>query len=277
MGKIISEDGISPDPAKTQALQNMGRPETAADLMQFVCAMNWLRSSLPDYVRVMAPLSNLLEHLLVSSSKRSKKEAKRIKLNASVWLPEHDSAFAACKLLLTNACMLAFPDPQKEFCLYTDASEHSWGAVLTQIPREDVDKKIEDQRHEPLHFLGGQFKDSSKHWAIIEKEAFAIVESCTRLDYLLQRPAGFRIYADHRNLVFLFDPLYRPTAVKKFTEEKLQRWAMRLYAFPFTIEHVSGEDNVWADLLTRWGSAGANATRSCETSEASASADSAIP
>ncbi len=119
--------------------------------------------------------------------------------------------------------MLAFTDPQKEFCLYTDASEHSWGAVLTQMPREDIGKKLEEQRHEPLFFLGGQFKASSKHWAIIEKEAFAMVESFTRLDYLLQREAGFRIYADHKNLVNLFDPQYRPAAVKKFTEEKLQR------------------------------------------------------
>ena len=44
VGKIISADGISPDPEKTQILLDMSRPETAADLMQFVCAMNWLRS-----------------------------------------------------------------------------------------------------------------------------------------------------------------------------------------------------------------------------------------
>ncbi len=60
--------------------------------------------------------------------------------------------------------------------------------------------------HEPLFFLGSKFKASSNHWAIIEKKAFAIVESCTRLDYLLQREAGFRIYADYKNLVYLFDP-----------------------------------------------------------------------
>ena len=85
VGKIISEDGVSPDPEKTQILQDMDRPETAADLMQFVCAMNWLRSSLPDYVRVMAPLSNLLERLLASQTKRTKNHAKRIKLDANIW------------------------------------------------------------------------------------------------------------------------------------------------------------------------------------------------
>ena len=69
MGKIISEDGVSPDPEKTQILQDMDRPETAADLMQFVCAMNWLRSSLPgglcagdgatfEFARALVSVSN---------------------------------------------------------------------------------------------------------------------------------------------------------------------------------------------------------------------------
>jgi hypothetical protein len=107
VGKIISEDGVSPDPEKTQILLDMSRPETAADLMQFVCAMNWLRSSLPDYTRVMAPLSNLLERLLASTPKRNKNNAKRLKLDDSVWLLEHDTAFAACKEMLSNACMYA--------------------------------------------------------------------------------------------------------------------------------------------------------------------------
>ena len=277
VGKIISGDGIAPDPEKTKALQDMARPETAADLMQFVCAMNWLRSSLVDYVRTMSPLSNLLEQALASTPKRTKRDAKKIKLTQGLWTEEHDVAFTRCKQMLADACTLAFPDPTKELCLFTDASEHSWSGVLTQIPTDDIGKKLEDQRHEPLYFLGGQFKASSKNWAIIEKEAFAIVESCTRLDYLLQRENGFRIFADHKNLVYLFDPLYRPTAAKKFTEEKLQRWALRLNAFPFTIEHVTGEDNVWADLLTRWGSAYSSRSRSAITNETPVSVDSVIP
>ncbi len=77
VGKIISGDGIATDPEKTQALQAMARPETAADLMQFVCAMNWLRSSLVDYVRTMSPLANLLERVLASTPKRTKRDAKR--------------------------------------------------------------------------------------------------------------------------------------------------------------------------------------------------------
>ena len=88
---------------------------------------------------------------------------------------------------------------------------------------------------------------------------------------------GFRIFVDHKNLVYLFDPLYRPTAAKKITDEKLQRWALRLNAFPFTIEHVTGEDNVWADLLTRWGSAYSLRSRSAMANGAPTPVDPVAP
>jgi hypothetical protein len=39
--------------------------------------------------------------------------------------------FAECKELLRNAVTLAFPDPNKMLCFFTDASEYAWGAILT--------------------------------------------------------------------------------------------------------------------------------------------------
>ena len=138
-------------------------------------------------------------------------------------------------------------------CLFTDASEYAWGAILTQIPEEDLVRPVHLQRHEPLNFLGGYFKASSFNWSILEKEAYALVESCVRLEYLLIRDKGFKIFADHKNLLFLFDPSYRPTNLKKFTVAKLERWSLRLHALPFSIEHIDGVKNVWADLLSRWG------------------------
>ena len=37
-GRIISADGIKHDPARLQALAEMNYPDTAGDLMQFLCA-----------------------------------------------------------------------------------------------------------------------------------------------------------------------------------------------------------------------------------------------
>jgi hypothetical protein len=52
--------------------------------------------------------------------------------------------------------------------------------VVTEVPPEDMDNPLADQRHGPLAFISGAFKGASSRWPIIEKEAFAIVETTDR-------------------------------------------------------------------------------------------------
>ena len=82
---------------------------------------------------------------------------------------------------------LSHPSTEKIICRYTDASETHWGTACTQIPPEDVELPVDEQRYEPLAFLSGGFGGASARWPSVEKEAFAIVESCKRLEYLLLR------------------------------------------------------------------------------------------
>ena len=60
-----------------------------------------------------------------------------------------------------------------------------------------MDLDILMQRHEPLAFLSGTFNKSQKHWSVIEKEAFPIVEAVERLRQLLLRDEGLRLFTDH--------------------------------------------------------------------------------
>jgi hypothetical protein len=103
---------------------------------------------------------------------------------------------------------------------------------------------VGEQDHQPLAFLSGAFKGASLRWSTTEKEAYAIVASCKRLDYLLQRPGGFTICTDHRNLRYIFgqEPeLKQP----RYLADKLARWAMILNTFTYDIRHIPGEANVW--------------------------------
>jgi hypothetical protein len=52
---------------------------------------------------------------------------------------------------------------------------------------ENREKQVEDQDHEPLVFLSGTFSGAPERWSIVE-EAYAIVETFRRVDYLLHRP-----------------------------------------------------------------------------------------
>jgi RNase H-like domain found in reverse transcriptase len=68
--------------------------------------------------------------------------------------------------------------------LYTDASDAFWSSVITQVPPEELDLPTPEQRHEPLAFLSGRFTGSSTRWSMFEKEAFAIVTACDRMQWL---------------------------------------------------------------------------------------------
>ena len=73
--------------------------------------------------------------------------------------------------------------------------------------------------------------------------------ACDKLSYLLLRPGGFRMYCDHRNLIHVFAPGHE---VKKHIRGKLLRWAMKLMEYRYSIEHIDGVRNVWADMVSRW-------------------------
>ena len=62
---------------------------------------------------------------------------------------------------------------------------------------------LEDMTHEPLAFLSGTYKGSQMRWATIDEEGFAIVSTFRRLEHFLWN--GVHIFADHRNLAYIFD------------------------------------------------------------------------
>jgi len=89
------------------------------------------------------------------------------------------------------------------------------------------------ERRLGLGFLGAEtrtsgisqwnFLRSQKHWSVIEKEAFRIVEAVERLRHLLLRDEGIRLFTDHRNLIYVFDPILRDKDFKKQAVDKLWR------------------------------------------------------
>jgi hypothetical protein len=252
-GKMISAAGIAHCPERVAGLVALQAPQTAADLQQLLCAMNWMRQSLPNYNKLVAPLMALLEQACALSKGRKKTQLVKIPLETAGWSNEHDVCLQQCKEALTTIVPLAHPDDTKLLCLYTDASSDHWGAVLTQIDAQDLERSLHEQAHEPLAFLSGTFKGAESRWPTIEKEAYAVVESCKRLEYLLLRPKGFLIFTDHRNLTYIYDPKSVDSGIQKYRADKLQRWAVVMSTFQYTIQHVAGEDNVWGDLLSRWG------------------------
>ena len=136
--------------------------------------------------------------------------------------------------------------------VYTDASNAYWAGVVTQTNADDLDVDLRDQRHEPLAFFGAAFKGSKERWKTYEKEAYAIYEVFKKMDYTSLAEDDIHLYTDHRNLLFVFNPLALNPTLGRHIVNKVQRWGLFLSGFSYAIEHVDGKCNVMADIMTRW-------------------------
>ncbi|KAH9073144.1 hypothetical protein Ae201684P_014961 [Aphanomyces euteiches] len=94
------------------------------------------------------------------------------------------------------------------------------------------------------------FTGAQLNWSVIEKEAYPIARACDKLNYLLMRPDGFRMYCDHENLIQVFAP---HAEWKTYQRQKLTRWAAIIGGYRYVIEHIKETNNLWADLMSRWG------------------------
>jgi hypothetical protein len=57
-GRSIFKKVICFDPKNMEALQTMHEPQNGTDLVQYVAAVNWMRSTIPNYSKLVAPVSS---------------------------------------------------------------------------------------------------------------------------------------------------------------------------------------------------------------------------
>lgn len=251
-GRVITPDGYKMEPRRLEGLKDMAFPNTADELAEFVYCTRWMSVCIPDFARRIAPLVELLDKAYKKSGRRTKKSIKNIKLRELSWGATHTKSFESLQESLRDAVRMSYVDPKKVICVFTDASDKFWAGIVTQTNLRDLSKPIEQQRHEPLAFLGAAFRGAQINWSTFEKESFAIFQTFERMDYMLETQNRIHVFTDHRNLLFVFAPLALEPALGRHIVSKVQRWALYLSRFSYAIEHVRGELNVCADMLTRW-------------------------
>ena len=115
LGFLITCEGIKPQPEKVQGILNMKRPTTQKEVCCFVGMVNFYRDLYPKRAATLAPLTNLC---------RQKKQFS--------WEEEQEQAFTKIKDLMAQDAMLTYPQFDKPFIVYTNASEKQIGGIVTQ-------------------------------------------------------------------------------------------------------------------------------------------------
>jgi Reverse transcriptase (RNA-dependent DNA polymerase) len=79
-GRFITKDGVRFDPKNMEELQTMQEPQDGADLVQYVAAVKWMRSAIPNYSKRVALLQEALAKVFECKSHRTVKTAATVSL-----------------------------------------------------------------------------------------------------------------------------------------------------------------------------------------------------
>ena len=112
---ILSIKGIKPLPSKTQAIQNMHPPKMPKQVHAFLGLVGHYRKFIKNFAKIAEPLILLACH-------QAKFE----------WTPTHHNTFLTLKESVIKAPILHYPDLKKCYIVYTDASDDTCGAQLSQ-------------------------------------------------------------------------------------------------------------------------------------------------
>ena len=222
LGHVIDKDGIHPTQEKVQAIKNAPQPTNIAQLRSFLGLIKYYSKFLPNLSATLTPLYELL-------NKGQKWQ----------WNSEQEVAFQEAKDALQADSLLVHYDPTKPLILACDASDYSIGAVLSHLLDEDQER--------PLAYISRTLSAAEKHYSQLEKEALAIVFAVKFFHrYLLGR--HFVIESDHQPLKYLFGETNK---IPQMASSRMQRWAITLSAYTYTIKYKPGKHLCNADALSR--------------------------
>jgi len=155
------------------------------------------------------------------------------------WTTVEAAAFKASKQLLLSSQCLVHYNRHEEVVLSCDASAYGIGAVLSHRFRDGTEK--------PIGFVSRTLSPAERNYSQLEKEGLACVFGIKRFhSYLFGR--HFYLCTDHKPLLTLFK---ESRAVNPQASARIQRWALTLSMYEYTLQFKKTEDHANADALSR--------------------------
>jgi len=115
LGHIVSKKGISVDPSKIQAVNDLPISKSATEIKSFIGLAGYYRTFVQDFSKITAPLTKLTR-----------------KGEKYVWTEECASVSEELKNKLITALILKTPSGTRRMIIYSDASGKDLGCVLMQ-------------------------------------------------------------------------------------------------------------------------------------------------
>ena len=219
LGHTVSATGITPLPATVKSINTFPQPQNIKDLQRFLGLINFYRRFIPAAAALLRPLTDAL----IGNPKQLQ------------WTPALNTAFLAAKTALSQATLLAHPQPHATISIATDASDSHIGGVLQQWHKS---------AWQPLSFFSAKLTPPQQKYSTFDRELQAIYSSIIHFRSFLEgRP--FQLHTDHKPLI---DALHRLSPPKSARQ---QRQLAFIAEFAITPLYTPGSTNLVADALSR--------------------------
>jgi hypothetical protein len=150
LGFRVSADGILPDPEKARAIEQAPAPLSVKALRGFLGLVGFYRTFIRNFAAKAAPLTMLLK----SSA-------------TWTWGAAQEEAFQTLKKAITQAPILAYPNPSEPYEVHVDASDQGLGGMLVQRDKEGKPHMVQ--------CMSRTLRPYEQHYHIPELECLAVV------------------------------------------------------------------------------------------------------
>ena len=216
LGHILSATGIRPLPTKTHMIQHLQPPTTPKQVRVFLGLVRYYRKFIKGFAKITKPLTLLTRQ--------------QVKFE---WTPVHHTTFLHLKEAIVQAPIGHYPNPNKKYIVYTDASDDT---CKEQLSQEHNGMEF------PIEFLSHTFTETQQKWSTTNQEAYAVYYTITKQNYYLQG-TDIMVKNDHKPLAWFLNG--------KNADNKVNRWSLELAIYNISFEWISGAKNKAADCLSR--------------------------
>ncbi|KAL4032651.1 hypothetical protein IC575_005732 [Cucumis melo] len=212
LGHVVSNAGVSVDPAKIEAVTGWTRPSTVSEVRSFLGLAGYYRRFVENFSRIATPLTQL-----------TRKGA------PFVWSKACEDSFQNLKQKLVTAPVLTVPDGSGSFVIYSDASKKGLGCVLMQ-------------QGKVVAYASRQLKSHEQNYPTHDLELAAVVFALKIWRHYLYGEK-IQIFTDHKSLKYFF--------TQKELNMRQRRWLELVKDYDCEILYHPGKANVVADALSR--------------------------